>query len=65
MALEERFSGPIQNPGQDNNPNTVLTRPQAIGPLTLVGQLPGGATHRETPSTSNNGPSRPLRKVVI
>ena len=31
---EDRF----ENPGQGDNPNIALTRPQAIGPLTLVGQ---------------------------
>jgi hypothetical protein len=28
---------PFQAPGQGNNPNTALTRPQAMNPLTLVG----------------------------
>jgi hypothetical protein len=46
---EDRF----ENPGQGDNPNIALTRPQAIGPLTLVGQWSGGVTHRETPSTFN------------
>ena len=58
---EDRF----ENPGQGDNPNIALTRPQAIGPLTLVGQLSGGVTHRETPSTFNNAGARPLWKVVI
>ena len=44
----------FENPGQGDNPNIALTRPQAIGPLTLVGQWSGGVTHRETPSTFNN-----------
>jgi hypothetical protein len=43
----------FENPGQGTNPNSALTRPQAIGPLTLVGQWSGGVTHRETPSTFN------------
>ena len=28
----------FENPGQGDNPNIALTRPQIIGPLTLVGQ---------------------------
>jgi hypothetical protein len=55
----------FENPGQGDNPNIALTRPQAIGPLTLVGQWSGGVTHRETPSTFNNASKRPLCKVVI
>jgi hypothetical protein len=39
--VEDRF----ENPGQGDNPNIALTRPQAIGPLTLVGQWSGGVTH--------------------
>jgi hypothetical protein len=34
----------FENPGQGDNPNIALTRPQAIGPLTLVGQWSGGVT---------------------
>lgn len=34
----EDFSGPSHVPSQGNNPNIALTRPQVIGPLTLVGQ---------------------------
>ena len=64
-ALNEHISGPMQDPGQDHNPNIVLTRPQAFGPLTLVGQLPGGVTQRATPSKINNALPRPRNKVVI
>jgi hypothetical protein len=55
----------FENPGQGANPNSALTRPQAIGPLTLVGQLSGGVTQRETPSTINSAVFRLYCKVVI
>ena len=55
----------FENPGQGDNPNIALTRPQAIGPLTLVGQWSGGVTHRETPSTFNTAWFVPPLKVVI
>ena len=35
---EEISSVLLENPSQGDNPNIALTRPQVIGPLTLVGQ---------------------------
>jgi hypothetical protein len=37
MAADE-VDDHFENPGQGDNPNVALTRPQVIGSLTLVGQ---------------------------
>jgi hypothetical protein len=59
-----RISGPSENPGQGDDPNIAPTRPQAFGPLTLVGQSKVVKLRGATPSKYKCGASESVFIVI-